>query len=222
MLKEIREKYNNEIEEILEALKWGRFSNLDEDCFEEDVIEPFKEHYKKPFGWDNGCTKGVLIFKNFNFVIKIPFLYCDGEGLHGAEEGREEWDYCSQEENRYERAKKEGLEKVFLETSFLEEVNFHPVYIQSFAEPLNKIIDKESRRSSTKEDINNVEIIMEENNYSYISCEWEADIYALYGKFFYKKFKEFIKNNRIEDLRQANVGYVGLSPIILDYAGFDD
>lgn len=221
MLEKICKEHENEIKEILEALNWCFFEELDQDCFETEVVEPFEYHYDKQFGWDNGASKGVLIFKNFGFVIKIPFLYCDGDELSGAVEGKYDWDYCSQEANRYIKAEAEGLQNIFLETDFIGEVNDHPIYIQPFAEPLDKIGDKQSHRSCSKIDIHIVEDIIEENQYNYINCEWEADIFALYGKRFYKKFKEFIKNNEIHDLRQANVGYVGLKPIILDYAGFD-
>ena len=221
MLENICKEYDKEIEEILDALKYGFYENLDQDSFELDIVEPFEEHYDKSFGWDNGASKGVFIFKDFNFVIKIPFSYCDGDPLCGASEGRFDWDYCSQEVNRYDMAEQEGLQNVFLETAYLNDIDGYPIYIQPFAEPLDKINDREAYHSGTKEDIKEVENILEKSEYSYINCEWEADIYALYGKQYYKKFKDFIKDREIEDLRHANVGYIGLNPVILDYAGFD-
>ena len=51
---------------------------------------------------DNEASKGVFIFKDFNFVIKIPFSYYDGGKLCGDVEGGFDWDYCSQEVNRYD------------------------------------------------------------------------------------------------------------------------
>lgn len=221
MLEEIKIKYKNEIDEILDALKYCYYDELDQDDFEDDVICSFEEHYKKPFGWDNGATKGVLIFKNYGFVIKIPFNHCDGYELYGATDGDNEWDYCSQEKNRFKAVKENDLQKVFLETDYLASVDNYPIYIQLFAEPLDKI-DVNSHSSHTKEDIDIINNIIDENYFGDINLSWEADMFALYGKKFYIKFKEFIHDYKIEDLRTANVGYVGLYPVILDYAGFND
>lgn len=226
MLEEICKKYDTEIKEILDALNYCFLDELEQDTFESDVICSFEEHYKKPFNWDNGASKGVLIFKNYGFVIKIPFNYCDGDELCGASEGESNWDYCSQEENRYIQAKKHGLSKLFLQTSWIGEVDEHPIYIQLIAEPLDKLDYSKSKKSnrskSSDDEIKIVKMINEENDYNWIDTEWEADVFTMYGGKYYHKFKQYIKNNYIEDLRDANIGYVGLYPVILDYAGFDD
>jgi len=225
MLEEICKKYDTEIKEILNALDYCFLDELDQDSFEMDVVCCFEDHYKKPFNWDNGATKGVLIFKNYGFVIKIPFTYCDGCELCGAYEGDTDWDYCSQEENRYLKAKKNGLSQIFLQTSCIGEVDEHPIYIQLIAEPLDKIDYNDSRKSnhskSSRDEIKVVKMINEENDYSWINGLWEADVFTMYGGKYYHRFKKYIKDNCINDLRDANVGYVGLKPVILDYAGFD-
>lgn len=222
MLQEIKQRYSKEIDEIKEALKWGFYEDLEDDSFEDDIITPFKEHFQNNFsyGWDNGATKGVLIFKDFGFVIKIPFLYCDGDCLCGVEDGDSEWNYCSQEETYYKKAKEAKVQDIFLETAYLDTINHHPIYIQLFAEPMNKI-DINSHRSSTEKDIKKVNEIIENSNYNYIDDSWEADLFVLYGKKYYKKFKDFITKIGINDLRTANIGYIGKKPVILDYAGFN-
>jgi hypothetical protein len=60
---------------ILECLdKYCRFEQLSEETFEQDVIVPLKaENCFENWTWDNGVTKGVIIFKDFDFVVKIPF-----------------------------------------------------------------------------------------------------------------------------------------------------
>lgn len=218
MLEEICKKYNNEIKEILDALQYASYEDLDEYNFENEVIYPFEEKYKKDYGWNNGASKGVLIFKDMNFVIKIPFSQIDGEYLCGAEEANEEWNYCSQEENRYLLAKKYGLQSIFLETTQIGTIKGYPIYIQLFAEPLENIPLGYSM--STKDDKKIVEMIIAENNFEEIDNEWEADIFAMYGGKYYHKFKNFILENNIDDLRSSNIGYVGLYPVIFDYAGF--
>ena len=222
MLEEICKRYNNEIKEILNALEYGCYEELDQDTFEDDVVCAFDEHYHKQYGWDNGATKGVFIFKKFGFVIKIPFNYCDGEELCGAYEGDSDWDYCSQEKNRYANAKKFGLQGIFLETALVGRVDGYPIYIQPIAQSLTNLgYEFSSNRKTSKDDMKTIQMIIEENNFGCIDSAWEADIFAMYGGKYYHKFKNFIKENYIEDLRNDNIGYVGLKPVILDYAGFD-
>ena len=223
MLKEICTKYQSELEQIKKGLFYGHYDELDQDNFESEVVIPFEDNFDGDFswGWDNGASKGVFIFKDFGFVIKIPFNYIDGDKLCGVVDGDNEWDYCSQEANRYTMAENEGLKNVFLETKLLGMMKGHPIYIQPFGEPINKI-NVNSYRSSTKDDIEKVRTIVEEEfDYDYIDAGWEADLLVLYGEEYYKKFKCFINDTKIEDLRTANIGYFGKYPIILDYAGFD-
>ena len=136
MLNKFLNEYENELREILDALRDCYFDELDDCTFDESVVIPFKDSYKKPFKAANGATKGVLIFPNFGFVIKIPFVYCDGDELCGAQDGVNAWDYCSQEVCRYEMAEEEGFGDIFLETDLLGEVNNHPIYIQPYADIL--------------------------------------------------------------------------------------
>lgn len=213
-----------EIKEIIEALENCYFDNSSDYTFEDDIVTPFQVKYKKQFNHASGATKGVLIFKDLGFVIKIPFIYCDEEEMRGAGEGVRGWDYCSQEAARYEQARKDGLEDIFLETAFLTEVNNHPIYIQPYANILSSLSEDKynnDHRSSTHQDRNIICNINETESYWHINSNWEADLYVQYGIEKFKKFKEYITNNLIEDLRDDNIGYVGKFPVLTDYAGFN-
>lgn len=50
------------------------FSELTEETFVSKIVDPLtaNECFKN-WSWDNGVTKGVLIFKDLDFVVKIPF-----------------------------------------------------------------------------------------------------------------------------------------------------
>ena len=74
MLNKFLNEYENEIREILDALHDCYFDELDDYTFDESVVTPFNDSYKKPFKAANVASKGVLIFPNFGFVIKIPFI----------------------------------------------------------------------------------------------------------------------------------------------------
>lgn len=214
-----------EIKDILKALENCYFDELDQNIFDEDVIQYFSEKYCKPFEKANGATKGVLIFKNFGFVIKIPFVFCNEEKLCGACEGINDWDYCSQEACRYEMAKEEGFGDIFLETVLLANINNHPIYIQPYAEVLGGMDSdnyNSNHCSSTDIDRTLVKEINSSEHYDWLDSSWEADLLVRYGIEKFKKFKKYLKDNWINDLRSANIGYVGKNPVLVDYAGFED
>lgn len=225
MLNKFLNEYENELREILDALNICYFDELDQYSFDDDVVYPFNEKYKKPFKTASGASKGVLIFPDFGFVIKIPFIFCDGDEMCGAQDGINAWDYCSQEVCRYEMAEEEGFGDIFLETDLLGEVNNHPIYIQPYAEVLSKIDGSEydsKHRSGTDMDRTFVKEIDDAENYDTLSSMWEADLLVRYGIEKFKSFKKYIKDNWINDLRDENIGYIGKNPVLIDYAGFNE
>jgi hypothetical protein len=64
---------------ILECLdKYCTFGGITSDTFYEMVVVPLKSNQCfNNWTWDNGASKGVLIFKELDYVIKIPF---EGQG----------------------------------------------------------------------------------------------------------------------------------------------
>jgi hypothetical protein len=64
-------------EYILECLdKYCTFEGLTEDNFVNLVVAPLQDaHCFNDWTWDNGVTKGVIIFKDFDFVVKIPMSH---------------------------------------------------------------------------------------------------------------------------------------------------
>lgn len=224
MLKEIISKNKNELNEIMKALSKCDFEELDYDIFESTFAYDFMHHYGKTIRFASGASKGVLIFQDLNFVIKIPFSYCDGCELCGADESNFGWDYCDQEVTRYELAKDDGFQDVFLEVEFFDYVNGYPIYIQPYAVILDSLTDIEYKalhNSSEKRDELFIRNVDNAENYSYLNSKWEADLYRIYGIGFYRKFKMFLQNNYIDDLNSDNIGYIGKRPVLVDYAGFN-
>ena len=219
-------EYENEIKEILNALNNCNFEDLDEYNFN-DLVNDFEEKYHKSFRASNGATKGVLIFEDYDFVIKIPFSYCDGDKLCGADETEagDEWNYCEQESIRYKLAEKAGFGEIFLKTELLDCINFYPIYIQQYATILSTLdnTEYEENYSSSKDlDRKIVKNINDEENFDCLDEDWESDLLVKYGIDKFKKFKEYIKENYIIDLRRANIGYVEKNPVLVDYAGFNE
>ena len=74
-----------ELNEILNALESGDYNDLYDSVFYEQIIRPFKQKYKKSFSYDYGATKGVIIFEELGFVIKIPFGASLDSEFYGAD-----------------------------------------------------------------------------------------------------------------------------------------
>lgn len=139
--------------------------HLSEYSFYNDIVAPLLQAGCFPgMDYANGVTKGVLIFPNCNFVIKIPFYgneeceeYTDGltyeeamekygedwsdrpkeyylDPFYGAQGRHNSWDYCAVEAELYAEAVTEGLEFLFAETQCIGTANGWPIYAQTRVE----------------------------------------------------------------------------------------
>lgn len=219
-----------DLDEILEALSYGTFDENDEADFYSIVVQPFSEKYKKPFDYATGATKGVLIFEQLGFVIKIPFCRnsedCEYNSTYGEYEccyftGADTdngWDYCEAEANKYERAEEEGLAQCFAKTKKIGDIDGYPIYMQELAD-IYKSIDYQS--SHTEEDSRQVSSICNSNNFYMFNIEWLSDAFHYYGEKMFHKLLEFIRIVGINDLHDGNIGYIGNRPVLVDYSSFD-
>lgn len=224
------EARKEDLDEILEALSYGTFDENDEADFYSIVVQPFSEKYKKPFDYATGATKGVLIFEQLGFVIKIPFCRnsedCEYNSTYGEYEccyftGADTdngWDYCEAEANKYERAEEEGLAQCFAKTKKIGDIDGYPIYMQELAD-IYKSIDYQS--SHTEEDSRQVSSICNSNNFYMFNLEWLSDAFHYYGEKMFHKLLEFIRTVGINDLHDGNIGYIGNRPVLVDYSSFD-
>ena len=224
------EARKEDLDEILEALSYGTFDENDEADFYSIVVQPFSEKYKKPFDYATGATKGVLIFEQLGFVIKIPFCRnsedCEYNSTYGEYEccyftGADTdngWDYCEAEANKYERAEEEGLAQCFAKTKKIGDIDGYPIYMQELAD-IYKSIDYQS--SHTEEDSRQVSSICNNNNFYMFNIEWLSDAFHYYGEKMFHKLLEFIRTVGINDLHDGNIGYIGNRPVLVDYSSFD-
>ena len=101
-------------EYILECLeRYCNFEGLSEDTFYELVAMPLSDNQCfNNWTWDNGVTKGVLIFKDLDFVVKIPFQgrYCYTESHYENTNGN--WTLPNTSKIKYYK-KIEGTEEFF-------------------------------------------------------------------------------------------------------------
>lgn len=224
------EARKEDLDEILEALSYGTFDENDEADFYSIVVQPFSEKYKKPFDYATGATKGVLIFEQLGFVIKIPFCRNSEDCYYNSAYGEYEccyftgadtdngWDYCEAEANKYERAEEEGLAQCFVKTKKIGDIDGYPIYTQELAD-IYKSIDYQS--SHTEEDSRQVSSICNSNNFYMFNIEWLSDAFHYYGEKMFHKLLEFIRTVGINDLHDGNIGYIGNRPVLVDYSSFD-
>lgn len=130
----MKETLTKEYEYILECLEhYCCFKDLSENTFEELVIFPLRANECfNNWTWDNGVTKGVLIFKDLDFVVKIPFQGRNSyiESHYESANGNWHWSNSGKID---ECTKVEGVEEFFeFEGSAAEESNWN--YCQAEAE----------------------------------------------------------------------------------------
>ena len=56
--------------------------------------------------------------------------------------------------------------------------------------------------------------------YDGLDRNWLSMVISLYGKRFCRSLEKWSKENRVNDLHNANIGYVKGKPVILDYSGY--
>lgn len=210
-----------DIEKILDVLnKTVDLSDaeLDSDEFVSRVVKPFTSKYIGTFGWDSGASKGVLIFENLGFVIKIPFTSSAEESFYGAD-CDQEWNYCQAEENRYLDAIDEGVSDCFAETRYIGEIDGYPIYAQKYAYIYSQ---NEEGSYSTREQSEKVEELCNKNGYKCFNSYWLSDLFNYFGEQVFYKFLAFLNDYNIYDLHTGNYGYIGAKPVLVDYSSWNN
>lgn len=168
-----------------------------------------------------GCSKYVLYFTDYPFVLKMDSI--DSEGYRGGE--------CEREVELYEKAVELGLEKFFPRTELFCCLGGVPIVIQEKVDFAD--CDIPSAKSNEIERIarcefhyklyNKIMNYLRENADFYvrnISSRWLSACVRLYGKKTVFELEKFIIDNRINDLHGNNVGWLNSKPVILDFSGY--
>jgi len=213
----------NDILNLVIPLEFGSDEDGEETSSMEKVYDQLNESVETAYG-----ASKFVIFLNKDEVIKIPFNGCywynyDEKGdcdicfEHFMNE-----DYCATEEEVYEKAVYEGLEKFFASTKFCgRSKNGVPVYI---SERVYTFYSNEEAREKTDDfSDNSLEIAKELKSKvpTRLSQEWVARAIEYYGDELVKKLFNFIDKEDISDLHMENVGFRrNGAPVILDYSSY--
>lgn len=207
-------------DEILNLFKDFNFSN----GFDDSKIDSFAAYLLNKnlsFSYDFGTTKAVIIPKDKDYVIKIPFqgYYDLKDNFHFFTKASLEnhWDYCKVEMERYKQVSENILKECFAETIFIGYINDYPIYIQERCIPFNATNKKtKEERKSMQSYLNNCI-----SGQTCLNANWCIDFVNYYGKERFENFIIFIECfDWSDDLSWDNVGYKAGRPIVIDFAGY--
>jgi hypothetical protein len=240
-------------EYILECLDKYCTFNEDLSCgtFEDHIVEPLEAAgCFEDWTYDSGATKGVLIFGELDYVIKIPFYaeydeyeedydeetdeyyvtyeggtrdYCfEGVQVEGFIHDNE-WDYCETESYRYIVAERNGMGEHFAKTEYIGSVQEWPIYAQVRACMFcsQDSMSTRSKKNYSKEELQKAESIRDAYHRYDLHEEWIMDFIAYYGEDELKAFFAFCDEWNIEDLHSGNIGYICGVPCLVDYSSFN-
>lgn len=243
------EKYINALNEHCEICTRSLIDfTLSQLNMRDDIIDPLRRNSNIHFTWENGATKLVLLPRDEDFVIKIPFT-----GY---------WDEDDYESNMrsYERAEDRGEEpEEIIDTDFYYEFTYASIdeddpecwdycrlecaiYEKAAAAGLARYFAKEEiigylddffpiyaqEKVSAFSKVYDKDIGQrtskrcEELNVDCIHSMWVHDFFEIYGEEEYVKLANFLKEEDLWDFHGGNIGYRNGKPILMDYSGYND
>ena len=206
------------IDEIRESLS---FFNPED--FSEYNVHVFIDEFDKhgtfsDFSWQAGVTKCVIIPKDRDYVIKIPFNGMNDYGFVEFENGGGEgWDYCELEQEHWDEIiEGSGFEEFFLKVESVYANDNWPIYVQQKAEDIRFSSCSPKSVKTVREKSKIVGRVTLPINWLATCLEnLNNDIKKL------DEFVEFLTKN-FHDLHSDNLGYYNGHAVVFDYAGFDD
>lgn len=192
----------------------GAVADLDAHFDRDDLREIAQDNNWKVA---SGATKYCFILPHDDYVVKFckPARKRNSLGM----------DECELEARAYESAKKFRVEKALLETRFIGE-NEHglkffvqPRVEMAHCEVSHKLLREFKKKTQTVND-KLIYKVSSSMYYDNTNTLWLKMLVLLYGKKFARSFEEWTKENRVNDLHDANIGYYKNKPVLLDYSGF--
>ena len=163
---------------------------------------------KKGIYCTNGLSKGVLVFDELDWVVKIP--------LHVNNFSRSDTNYCERERFVYEQAKKRGVAEIFAESYFLMDFCGRPIYIM-------KKVEANEEKVSTDLYNRGISEGYEEEDFQSMDSEEQVEelFYYYYGEDFLQEYFAFCEEYEINDIHTSNIGYdENDKPVVIDYSGY--
>lgn len=164
----------------------------------------FRDNMPKRYDIYEGACKGVIAFKDADYVIKFDY--------YGEES------YCKLEADNYADAVAAGLARYFAETHFVCEIDGVTFVIQEKCDCDGSMVyDSLGRyvRSTYERECSEY---TEDTIWDEVECLCEEG--RAYEMFEDAPLANFICNHYINDLHQGNFGFIGDRLVMVDFSGF--
>jgi len=158
----------------------------------------------------SGASRGVIIFYDYDYVVKFDF--------------REEQDqgYSQREVNLYQTAKEHNMQEFFAPAYHVGTFHYLDLYVMAKADINEDLICSCVYDSHHYED--NIDKIPEEVSL-YMSLDDIKAITNVFAEFYsievVNKLLAFCEKFNIFDIHDANMGLIGGNPVLIDYAGYN-
>lgn len=161
----------------------------------------------------NGASRWAFVFKKQKIVFKFPRYSSVNQ------------DYCEVEVNNYRLAQKYNIERCLLPIEYVGTTDSGVAlyYQPMFDRPQGAMSYREQERMEHKlGGLHNAPIIRKIRRGCLDTPErlWIERATQIYGKRFMREFEKWTHEAKVNDLHNANVGWLGKQPIIIDYAGY--
>lgn len=212
----------------------------DDYCYAVESLYDFLSEQKDNGSISTGATKMVYIPSDVNasFVLKIPFYghrcwhgeyddegnyiedsdSCEMEDFSGAENSKNNYDYCRTELEVYEEAVAAGFADFFPYTAlYAYGTDYTPnVYIQEKAKSFSSCYDEGS------EEVSSTASKLSSESEKYLPFNFICSCILYYGAERTKAFLDWVDSMEvISDIHNGNIGRrQNGAPIIIDFAGF--
>lgn len=183
---------------------------------EQELEIVFNENHIS-FVTDNGSDKEVIIFEDYDFVLKIPTVSKD------------------KELEFYQKAKEEGIDEYFAEVEPLINFNFFNTKVILYAQEKIDFYSKDYNLSNSKEyteiseddisPITSLKTVLDNGSSSTIirSIQLAKFIYSNFDDDLKTIFLTFLLDNQINDLHEGNYIITNEGKLkIFDYSGYCD
>ena len=193
---------------------WKNWFNTQADWFHDNFRRKYaiREALEKIDNLDlaNGCSKLCIIDNEAGFVLKWSTDLNYNE--------------MAKEYKYYQKAVECGIECFFPKTEILTEVNGITIFVQEKVDTLLNDMNyrkRENLRNKHQKTVKEYFVRKVRGDfYASPAFDWVVVAISIYGKNRVKELCKFTREHKINDLHDANVGFNGNYPVILDFSGY--
>ena len=198
------------------------FAYDDADKFIDYLYHTSPEYYNQKWSCQYGATKLVIIMKDEDYVIKIPFHGESKDNYYvGAPTSEDFWDYCRGEAERYNEAP-DVIKKHLAKTTWVYETSNG---IRLYSQPKCLVAYKNHYNTKSQKPFAFFWKWWKKKKRGYAlpvnHIDWLNLYIDCYGLDSLKSFFETVINEDWDDdLADRNIGFLDGRPVLIDYSSY--